>query len=90
MKSWVGWLVVGALGVGAVVALQPDRTATVVRVIDSTAEAPDGTRGLDHIGRVIDATIVQARTSQGHVSSIPSGIGRYCASRPGSAAPSPC
>lgn len=31
---------------------------TVVRVIDSTAEAPDGTLGIDHIGRVIEATIV--------------------------------
>ena len=31
---------------------------TVVRIIDPTAESPDGSLGLDHLGRVIEATIV--------------------------------
>lgn len=31
---------------------------TIVRVIDSTAESPDGTRGIDHMGRVTKASIV--------------------------------
>jgi hypothetical protein len=31
---------------------------TVVHVIDGSAEAPDGTLGVNHLGRVIDATIL--------------------------------
>jgi len=31
---------------------------TIVRVIDPTAESPDGTRGIDHMGRITKAVIV--------------------------------
>ena len=37
---------------------------TIVRVIDPTAEAPDGTRGLDHLGRVRYASIITKGTGR--------------------------